>query len=66
MEALEPGDLERFADALLESAPGFAERFADAVLTDLTEEISRREDPRHSHAVVTLIRDIAEDWRNDA
>lgn len=66
VEALEPEDLRRFADALLEVVPGLAERMTDVVLTELKEEIARREDPAYSFATVRLIEDIENDWRNDA
>ena len=66
VEALEPEDLRRFADALLEAVPGLAERMTDVVLTDLAEEIARRDDPKYVHATVELIRQIENDWRNDA
>lgn len=58
--------LAAFVDELLTLEPGLAERFADAVLTDLKEEIARREDPKHSHATITLIKAIEQDWRNQA
>ncbi len=66
VEALEPGDLARLCDALLEAAPGLREHFSDLLLTELKEEIVRQEDGRHSRATVTLIEQIEEDWRRDA
>lgn len=66
VEALKPEDLRRFADALLEVVPGLAERMTDAVLTELCEEIARREDPKHAHATVELVKAIEQDWRNQA
>jgi hypothetical protein len=63
----EPGDyVRRFVDELFELEPGLREHFTDMVLTELCEEIARREDPKHSLATVALIQNIAEDWRNDA
>ncbi|MDP9484679.1 MAG: hypothetical protein M3Q49_02605 [Actinomycetota bacterium] len=58
--------LVRFVDELLTLEPGLAERMTDAVLTDLAEEIARREDPKHAHATIELIRQIEEEWRRDA
>ena len=66
VETLSPEDLRRLTDALLEAAPGFAERVADTVLTDLTEEIARREDPHFVHATLELIAQIQADWRQQA
>ena len=45
--------------------PGVKERFGDGLLSELKEEIVRKEDPKHSHATVTLIEEIENDWRND-
>ncbi len=53
-------------DEVMLLEPGVREHFSDLLLEELCEEVARREDPRHSHAIVTLIRDIAEDWRQDA
>ena len=58
--------LERFLEELLTLEPGLKERFVDTVLVELCEEVARREDSRHSRAVVGLIREIASDWSNDA
>ena len=66
VNALDSEHLDRFCDALLEAAPGFAERVSDMVLDGLKEEIARREDSRHSHAAIELIRQIEQDWRNQA
>ena len=66
VNALDPEDLRRLTDALLEAAPGLAGRFTDMVLTELCEDVARREDPKHAHATVALIQNIAEDWRNNA
>lgn len=60
VNALDPEDLSRLADALLEAAPGLAERFADAVLTDLAEELQDHEE------TVGLIEQAREKWRQDA
>ena len=59
------GYLRRFLDELLVLEPNLRQRFSDALLTDLKEEIARREDPKHSHATVELIGLIEQDWRND-
>ena len=66
VEALDPEDLGRFADALLDAAPGLAERVSGMVLTDLAEEVARREDPHFVHATVELIAQIQADWRQQA
>ncbi len=58
--------LERFVDELFVLEPGLKERFSDQLLTELKEEILRREDNRHVHAVITLIETIEQDWRNHA
>ncbi len=58
--ALEPEDLARLCDTLLEAAPGFAERVTDAVLDDLADEL------RDHEATVDLIERASEKWRNDA
>ncbi len=66
VEALEPGDLARLCDALLEAAPGFAERVTSWVLEELCEEVARCEDGRYAHATITLIKTIEEKWRRHA
>lgn len=58
--------LVRFMERLFEREPGLRQHFSDALLGELTEEIARREDSRHSRAVVALIEEIEADWRNDA
>ncbi len=44
--------------------PGVREHLSDLLLTELKEEIARCEDSRHSRAVVGLIEQIENDWRN--
>ncbi len=44
--------------------PGLKDRFSDELLGELKEEIARREDPKHSHATITLIESIEDEWRN--
>ncbi len=44
--------------------PGIKDRFSDGLLGELKEEIARREDPKHSHATITLIENIEDEWRN--
>ncbi|MDP9437214.1 MAG: hypothetical protein M3P49_00460 [Actinomycetota bacterium] len=66
VEALEPDDLRRFTDALLEAAPGFAERVTSWVLEELCEEVARCEDGRYAHATIILIKTIEEKWRRHA
>ncbi len=64
VEALEPGDLRRLCDALLEAAPGFAERVTDAVLGDLKEEMNRRtEYGEFGGTAAELVEEIEADWR---
>jgi hypothetical protein len=63
VEALEPGDLARLCDALLEAAPGFAERVTDAVLGDLKEEIAREtETGGFGGSPVELVEQIQAEW----
>lgn len=64
-EVLDAEDLERLVDALLEAAPGLRERFSDTMLTELKEELIRREDAKHVHATITLIEQIEADWKNE-
>ncbi|PLS81217.1 MAG: hypothetical protein CYG60_26015 [Actinobacteria bacterium] len=67
VEALEPGDLDRLTDALLEAAPGFAERVADAVLGDLKEDIARKmETGEFGGSPVELIEQIQAKWEREA
>lgn len=64
---LEPGDLDRLADALLEAAPGLMERLADTVLGDLKEDIARKtEEGGFGGTATELVEEIEEDWRRDA
>ena len=58
--------LAAFVDELFVLEPGLAERFADMLLTDLKEEIDRHEDSKYAHATIELIRQIEQDWRNQA
>lgn len=58
--------LARFVDELFVLEPGLAERLTDTVLTDLAEEVARREDSHFAHATVELIAQIQTEWRNDA
>ena len=44
--------------------PAIRERFSDELLGELKEEIARREDLKHSHATITLIEQIENDWRS--
>ncbi len=60
VEALEPEDLRRFTDALLEATPGFAERVADLVLDDLVGELQDHEE------TVDLIEQVREKWEQEA
>ncbi len=53
--------LAAFVDELFVLEPGLAEHFADSVLADLTEEVVRREDPKYSHAVIELVKNIQSD-----
>ncbi len=43
--------------------PGIKDRFSDGLLGELKEEIAQREDPRFSHATITLIESIEADWK---
>ncbi len=66
VEALEPGDLDRLTDALLEAAPGFAERIVDLVLDDLKEEIARKmETGEFGGSPVELIEEIQAEWERE-
>ncbi len=58
--------LRRFVDELFKLEPGLREHFADTVLTELCEEVARKEDPKHSRAVVALIESIEEQWRQQS
>ncbi len=67
VEALEPEDLRRFTDVLLEAAPGFAERVADLVLDDLKEEIARKmETGEFGGSPVELVEEIQAKWEREA
>ena len=46
--------------------PAVRQHFSDTLLGELKEEIAHRKDPKHSHAAVTLIGQIENDWRNNA
>jgi hypothetical protein len=50
---------------LFELVPGIRHHFSDALLTELKEEIARREDPKYAHATITLIETVEAKWRND-
>ena len=50
---------------LFELVPGIRHHFSDALLTELKEEIARREDPKYAHATITLIETVEATWRND-
>lgn len=54
--------LQRFLDELFQLEPGLRSYFSDTLLAELKEEIVRREDSRHSRAVVALIEEIEADW----
>ena len=56
--------LAKVVGELMEIHPAIRERFSDELLDDLKEEIAAREDPKHSHATITLIESIEADWRN--
>jgi hypothetical protein len=44
--------------------PEVCERIVEKLMTDLKEEIARREDPRYSRATIALVQTIEEEWRN--
>jgi hypothetical protein len=46
--------------------PGLRQHFSDALLTEIKEEIARREDPKYAYATITLIETVEDEWRNDA
>ena len=64
-EADPDGYLAAFAEELLTLEPALRQHLSDLLLTDLKEEIVRRDDSKYSHATVRLIEDIEQDWRND-
>ncbi len=53
-------------DELFVLVPGLRKHFADALLGELKEEVARKEDPKHSRAVVALIEDIENEWRQQS
>lgn len=48
---------------VMERAPATKDAIVADLLTELKEEIARREDPRYSRATVALIDAIEDDWR---
>jgi hypothetical protein len=54
----------RVVEEVLELEPGVRQRLSDLLLTELKEEIARREDPRLSRATIALIETIEDEWRN--
>ncbi len=56
--------LAEVVDELFGLVPGLRHHFSDALLIELKEEIARCEDPKHSHATITLIESIEADWRS--
>jgi hypothetical protein len=50
---------------LLELEPSVKGRLVSAWLEELCEEVARREDPRHAHAVVELLKNIEQDWSSE-
>ena len=63
------GEPERFLRMVVAEVlglePAVRQRFSDLLLTDLKEEIARREDPRHARAVVGLIEEIEDHWKGE-
>lgn len=57
--------LQRFMSELFGLESSLRSYFSDQLISELKEEITQREDARHSHAVVELITQIEEKWRND-
>jgi hypothetical protein len=55
----------RVVAELLGIEPGVRTRFVELLMTDLKEEIARREDARYAHATIALIENIEQDWRNE-
>ncbi|MDP9476633.1 MAG: hypothetical protein M3R38_13270 [Actinomycetota bacterium] len=53
-------------DEVMILEPAVREHFADALLGELKEEVARKEDPKHSRAVVALIEDIEKEWRQQS
>ena len=58
------GYLIRMFDEVMELVPAIKQHFSDTLLTELKEEVARREDTRYARATVGLIEDIERDWRN--
>jgi hypothetical protein len=44
--------------------PGLRNHLSDVLLTELKEEIAKREDPRYAHATITLIETIEDGCRS--
>jgi hypothetical protein len=57
--------LTRVVAELFGIEPAVRQRFMDLLVTDLKEEIVRREDPKYARATVELIERIEQDWRNE-
>jgi hypothetical protein len=55
-----------FMDELFQLEPGLRQRFSDRLISELKEEVVRREDARFSHSVVTLIESIEADWGQES
>ena len=62
-DAVEPY-FEVLVGELFGLVPGLRHHFSDALLTELKEEIARREDPRYAHATITLIETIEDGWKS--
>lgn len=58
--------LTRFFDELFQLEPGLRSHFSDLLIAELKEEVVRREDSRHSRAVVALVEEIEADWGREA
>ena len=58
--------LVRFLDELLTIEGGLREHFSDTLLGELKEEIVQRENLKHSRAVVALIEDIEQSWKEQS
>lgn len=57
--------LQRFLNELFQLEPGLRSYFSDLLLGELKEEVVRREDPKHSRAVVALVEDIEAAWEKE-
>ncbi len=55
----------RVVEEVVELEPGVRQRLSDLLLTELKEEIARREDPRFSRATIALIDEIEGKWRQE-